>query len=118
MLEQTPGGFANQAVMERDKEEGHFERQAQTMDIIDTYIHDNAPWRVDLSLSEPCRQRILASEVTRCVFAHAILLSAKSFTRSCGLRERFLLFSAFRVGGAGVCVCVCVCGCVCGCVCV
>eukprot|EP00903_Cladosiphon_okamuranus_P012689 g11867.t1 len=53
------------AVMDRDKEEGHFERQARTMDIIDTYVHYNALYRMELNLSEPCRQRILASEVTR-----------------------------------------------------
>lgn len=49
--------------MERDKEEGHFERQAMTMDILNTYVADNAICPV--TISEPCRQRILASEVTR-----------------------------------------------------
>ncbi|CAB1101804.1 unnamed protein product [Ectocarpus sp. CCAP 1310/34] len=56
-----PGFY--KAVMDRDKEEGHFQRQAMTMDIIDTYIADNAVCRVDLT--EACRDRILASEVTR-----------------------------------------------------
>ncbi|CAM9574915.1 unnamed protein product, partial [Hapterophycus canaliculatus] len=56
-----PGFY--KAVMERDKEEGHFERQAMTMDILNTYVADNALCPVNIS--EPCRQRILASEVTR-----------------------------------------------------
>ncbi|CAM9331891.1 unnamed protein product, partial [Scytosiphon promiscuus] len=56
-----PGFY--KAVMERDKEEGHFERQAMTMDIVNTYVADNALCPVNIS--EPCRQRILASEVTR-----------------------------------------------------
>ena len=47
--------------------DGHFERQAMTMDIIDNYVADNAPYRADLCLSERCRESILASEVTRCV---------------------------------------------------
>lgn len=51
--------------MDRDKEEGHFERQAMTMDVIDTYIVENAMCRVEIS--EASRERILASEVTRCV---------------------------------------------------
>lgn len=34
------------------------------MDIIGTYVIENAPSKVDLS--EECRVRILASEVSRC----------------------------------------------------
>lgn len=49
--------------MDRDKEEGYFERQALTMDVIDTFVAESAPRRVDLSSG--VRERILASEVTR-----------------------------------------------------
>lgn len=51
--------------MERDREEGYFERQAKTMDIIGTYVNDGAPSKVDMS--DACRERIVASEVSRCV---------------------------------------------------
>ena len=52
--------------MDREKEQGYLERQAKTMDIIDTYVADSAPsW---LEISDGCRARILASEVTRSVF--------------------------------------------------
>lgn len=54
-----------QACMDRDREEGYFERQARTMDIIGTYVTEDAPSKVDLS--EDCRVRILASEVSRWV---------------------------------------------------
>lgn len=50
--------------MDRDKEEEHFERQAKTMDVIDTYVADTSLCRVDIS--NGCRERILASEVSRC----------------------------------------------------
>lgn len=51
--------------MDRDKEEEHFERQAKTMIIIETYVVEGAPCRVDIS--DACREKILASDVTRCV---------------------------------------------------
>lgn len=65
LYRKTKQNETKQAVMDRDREEGHFQRQAKTMDIIDSYVHDNAVYRGELNLSEPCRQRILASEVTR-----------------------------------------------------
>lgn len=49
--------------MDRDSEQGYLKRQAKTMDIIDTYIADNATMR--LRVSDGVRARILASEVTR-----------------------------------------------------
>lgn len=52
--------------MDRDKEEGHFERQALTMDVIGTYVVDDAPCKVDISAG--CRERILVSEVSRWVW--------------------------------------------------
>lgn len=51
--------------MDRDREEEHFERQAKTMIIIDTYVVESAPCRVDIS--DACREKILASDVTRWV---------------------------------------------------
>lgn len=51
--------------MDRDKEVCHFERQAKTMDVIETFINENSPRRVEVS--DGCRHRILNSEVTRWV---------------------------------------------------
>lgn len=61
--------------MDRDKEEEHFERQAKTMIIIDTYVVESAPCRVDIS--DACREKILASDVTRCVH-HVLLVGVAS----------------------------------------
>ena len=63
--------WLRQAVMDRDKEQEHFARQAKTMTIIDTYVAEGAPCRVDIS--DACREKILASDVTRCVHVEAQL---------------------------------------------
>lgn len=52
--------------MDRDKEKGYFERQAKTMDIIDTYVIDGAPCKVDMS--DACREHILSSQASRYVW--------------------------------------------------
>lgn len=72
--------------MDRDREEGYFERQAKTMDIIGTYVVEDAPSKVDLS--EECRVRILASEVSRQV---------PSYSSTCSWSLGILMFSISRV---------------------
>lgn len=92
-------GFAMpllQAVMERDKEEGHFERQAKTMDVIDTFIGDMAPSRVEISGA--CRERILASEVTRWAlprYAFFFFFMLLSSARTVGVSDAIMLENFF-----------------------
>ena len=68
--------------MDRDKEEEHFARQAKTMTIIDTYVVEGAPCRVDIS--DACREKILASDVTRC--AHVEVGCHVEFGAGAGVR--------------------------------
>lgn len=57
--------------MNRDKEKGYFERQAKAMDIIGTFVCEGAPSKVDIT--DGCRARILASEVSRSVVSICII---------------------------------------------
>lgn len=49
--------------MNREQEEGYFERKAMTMSIVDKYLTDGAEH--EINISQECKERVLETDITR-----------------------------------------------------